>query len=360
MQVANVLAGYSLSEADVLRRAMSKKKEEILLKEKDKFVNNCVVRNVSKEIANKVYELILKFASFGFNRSHSVAYSMVAYKMAYLKAHYRIFFIKNILNNFISSEDKKKQYVYEARQNNIDVVVPDINNSLTRFEIINNKLIYPLTGIKGIGINACTIILDERKKGKFKDIYDFFKRIYSKSVNRKIIENLIYAGCFDSFNFNRNTLINNLDELINYSEISGGFDDEFNLKPELKIYPELSQRELLIHEYDIFGFYFTKHPVSEYSNNKYIKIKDMDKYFDKYINTVLLVERVKEVNTKNNDKMLFVTGCDEVSSIDIVMFPKIYSLYSDLKAGDVIELNGKVEKRFDKLQLVVSELKHLS
>ena len=118
MQLARIYAGYTLGEADILRRAMSKKKEEVLLKEKDKFIKQSIERNVDKETAEKVYNLVLKFASYGFNRSHSVAYSMVAYKMAYLKAHYRIYFLKNLLNTFMSSEDKKKQYIYEARQNN--------------------------------------------------------------------------------------------------------------------------------------------------------------------------------------------------------------------------------------------------
>ena len=359
MQVACTLAGYTLGEADILRRAMSKKKEELLINEKAKFINKCLERNITLETATKVYELIFKFASYGFNRSHSVAYSMVAYKMAYLKAHYRIYFIKNLLNTFMSSEEKKKEYIYEARKNNIEVIVPDINCSSYRFEIVDNKIIYPLTGIKGVGINAANSIIEERKKAPFKDIYDFFKRCYSKAVNRKVVENLIYAGCFDLFNINRKTQLNNLDELINYSEISGGFDEEFNLKPELTNHEEFNKQDILFYELDVFGFYFTKHPITEYKNDKYVTLNNLDKYFDKNIYTVVLIERLREVNTKNNEKMLFITGADEITKIDIVLFPKIYAKYPDIKIGDIIEISGKVEKRFDKFQIVVNELKIL-
>ena len=357
MQVASILAGYTLGQADILRKAMSKKKEDILLKEKEKFIEGCIKNNVDKDIAEKVYELILRFASYGFNRAHSVAYSNVAYKMAYLKKHYRIYFLKNLLNNYMSNEYKKKTYILDARKNNIEVVVPDINLSTTKFEVIDNKLIYPLTGISKVGINAVESIINERNKEPFKDIYDFFKRCYNKSVNKKVIENLIYAGCFNSFNINRNTLINNLDELINYSEISGGFDDEFNLKPELKEYDEIDNKELLSIEKEIFGFYFTKHPVTQYQSN--IKLIDIKNYFDKNIKVVVLVDKIKEISTKNNDKMVFLTVEDEEQVIDAILFPDTYKKYPDIKVSDVLELTCKVEKRFDKYQLIVNEIKNM-
>ena len=357
MQVASTLAGYTLGEADILRKAMSKKKEDILLKEKDKFIDSCIKNNVDKDTATKVYDLILRFASYGFNRAHSVAYSNVAYKMAYLKKYYRIYFLKNLLNNFMSNEYKKKNYILDARRNNIEVVEPDINLSTTKFEVIDNKLIYPLTGISKIGVNAVEYILEERNKKPFIDIYDFFKRCYNKSVNKKVIENLIYAGCFNSFNINRNTLLNNLDELINYSEISGGLDEELNLKPELKEYDELKAKEILSIEKEIFGFYFTKHPVTEYQNT--IKLIDIKNYFDKNIKIVVLVSSIKEINTKNNDKMLFLTVEDEEDIIDAVLFPSVYQKYPNIKKNDILELTCKVEKRFDKYQLVVNDIKNM-
>lgn len=361
MQVASVMAGYSLGEADILRRAMSKKKEEILVKEKDKFINRSVERGYDRDLSTKVYEVVRSFAAYGFNRSHSVAYSVVAYRMAYLKSHYPLYFMKELLTNFMGSESKTKEYIYECKMRDINILNPSINFSDNIYMIENNAIRYPLTGIKGLGNNAAMTIVAERNKEKFKDIYDFFKRCYNKAVNRKVVENLIYAGALEDFGFNRKTLIMNLDELINYSEISGGFDDEFNLKPEMKVYEEFSKKDILMEEINTFGFYLTNHPVTEYKNRTgLVQISELDKYFDKVINIVLLVDRKNEVTTKKNDKMLFITGSDEISNVDVVLFPTIYEKNQNIQIGDVLGINAKVEKRFDKYQLVVNTIKHLS
>lgn len=360
MQVASVMAGYSLGEADLLRKAMSKKKEDILVKEKDKFITRSVERGYDKDLSVKVYEVIHSFASYGFNRSHSVAYSMVAYRMAYLKSHYPLYFMKELLTTFMGSETKTKEYIYECKTRGINVLKPSINYSSNIYTVDSDAIRYPLTGIKGLGNNVALSIIEERKKEAFKDIYDFFKRCYNKPVNKKVIENLIYAGALEEFGFNRKTLIMNLDELINYSDISGGFDDEFNLKPEIKIYEEFSKRDILMEELNTFGFYLTNHPVTEYKNKAgLVQINELDKYFDRVINIVLLVDRKNEVTTKKNDKMLFITGSDEISNVDVVLFPSIYEKYPNINVGDVLGINAKVEKRFDKYQLVVNTIKYL-
>lgn len=360
MQVASVMAGYSLGEADLLRKAMSKKKEDILVKEKDKFITRSVERGYNRDLSVKVYEVIHSFASYGFNRSHSVAYSMVAYRMAYLKSNYPLYFMKELLTTFMGSETKTKEYIYECKTRGISVFKPSINYSSNIYTVDSDAIRYPLTGIKGLGNNVALSIIEERKKETFKDIYDFFKRCYNKPVNKKVIENLIYAGALEEFGFNRKTLIMNLDELINYSDISGGFDDEFNLKPEIKIYEEFSKRDILMEELNTFGFYLTNHPVTEYKNKAgLVQINELDKYFDKVINIVLLVDRKNEVTTKKNDKMLFVTGSDEISNVDVVLFPSVYEKYPNINVGDVLGINAKVEKRFDKYQLVVNTIKYL-
>lgn len=361
MQVAAVMAGYSLGEADILRRAMSKKKEEIIVKEKDKFINQSIARGYDKETSSKVFEVILRFASYGFNRSHSVAYSVVAYRMAYLKSHYPLYFMKELLTNFMGSETKTKEYIYECKTRGISILNPSVNYSCNTYTVENNAIRYPLTGIKGLGSNAALVIIEERNKSPFLDIYDFFKRCINKAVNRKVIESLIFAGAFEEFGYNRKTLITNLDELINYSDISGGFDEMFDLKPEIKIQDEFSKKDILLEEINTFGFYLTSHPVTEYKNKAgLVQINELDKYFDKIINIVLLVDRKNEVTTKKNDKMLFITGSDEISNVDVVLFPSIYEKYSDINIGDVLGINAKVEKRFDKYQLVVNTIKHLS
>ncbi|MBE6144053.1 MAG: DNA polymerase III subunit alpha [Firmicutes bacterium] len=361
MQIANIMASYSLGEADILRRAMSKKKADVLIKEKEKFVSRSIKNGYSEDVAIKVYELILKFASYGFNRSHSVAYAFVAYKMAYLKAHYPLIFMKNLLSNFLNNESKTREYIYECKLKNINVLKPDINYSMSYYNIENDSIRYPLTGIKGIGESLVKQITEERLKGSFKDIYDFFARTY-KIVNKKIVENLVYAGCFDSLNINKKTIIENMDVLINYAELASFLDTEYALKPELVNYQEYSKKELMAQELNVFGFYLSNHPVTEYKlkNNNIMHLNEIDKYFDKFMNTVILVDKIREVNTKNNSKMLFISGSDELTTIDLVLFPKVYEKYNNIEKGMVLLINGKVEKRFDKYQIVVNDIKILN
>ena len=361
MQIANVMAGYSFGEADILRRAMSKKKEDVMLAEKDKFIERSVKRGYTKEISEKVYNLILKFASYGFNRAHSVAYSIIAYKMAYLKSHYPYLFMNSLLTMNIGSESKIKEYIYECRLNKINVLPPNINESSNVFVVENNNIRYPLTGIKSVGVNVINAILEERKKTKFKDIYDFINRCYGKSVNKKTIESLIFAGCFDTFGYNRNTLYSNLDMLLNYGEIGGILENDESLRPVINVVEEFSRKDLLLNELSVFGFYLSGHPTLDYKL-KYpnlVSINDLNLYFDKNIEIIIYVDRVKEINTKNNEKMVFITGSDELNKVDIVLFPRVYQQYNNFEIGDVLKVKGKVEKRFDKLQIVLNSLEKL-
>jgi DNA polymerase-3 subunit alpha len=360
MQIANVMASYSLGEADVLRKAMSKKKEDILLKEKNKFISNSLKNGYSEELALKVYDLILRFAEYGFNRSHSVAYANVAYKMAYLKANYPQVFMKNLLTMFNNSEHKIKEYIYECKINNINILKPDINYSGEEYTIEHGSIRYPLTGIKNIGISAVKNIVEERNRKHFKDIYDFMARCY-KFINIKSFENLILAGCFESLGYNQKTLMSNIDVLINYSELASYLDEEYALKPELTIFEEYDSKEIMQNELVIFGFYLSNHPVTEYKQ-KYkniIAINNIPNYFDKVINTIIYVDKIRKIDTKNGDKMCFITGSDEINMLDFVMFPKIYELYSDVKEGNILLIKGRVEKRFDKMQVIVSEVKSM-
>ena len=353
--IANVLANYTYGEADILRRAMSKKKEDILLNEKDKFVKRSVENGFSFEDSTKVYDLILKFANYGFNKAHSVAYAMISYRMAYLKAHYPLLFMKQLLSMVIGNEEKTKSYIYECKKNNIKIIPPSINLSEQDYIVYDNGIVYPLTNIKNIGLSNVSNILNERKNGKFIDIFDFVKRC---KLNKNILESLIDSSCFDEFKLNKKTLHSNLDELINYSEIGGLISDE--LKPELKIENEYSLKELLNLELLTFGFYLTNHPVTIYKQkNKSLDLNVLDNYLNTFVDIVIYVEKIKEIKTKNNDNMLFITGSDEVSDIELTLFPKIYSKYNNINIGNILLVKGKVEKRFDKIQVIVNEIKTL-
>lgn len=356
MKISNVMAGYTLSEADLLRRAMSKKKEDILLKEKDKFISGCIKNGYSIEVSNKVFDLILKFASYGFNRSHSVAYSIISYKMAYLKANYNKYFMKSLLDNVIGTIITK-EYIYEAKINDIKILNPDINNSEKQYKIENSGLRFPLSCIKNVGENAINKILEEREKRKFEDIFDFVNRTYSKQVNKGTIINLIDAGCFDLFNINHKTLIENIDLIINYVDLYKELEEDA-IKPNLIEYKEYENKELLDRSFNVLGFYLSNHPVTEIKikDKNLIGLNEIKKYFDKIITTVVMVDRIKTIDTKNNEQMCFITGSDELEYIDIVMFPKIFKLYNNIKVGDIIKIKGKVEKRFDKYQIIVNEI----
>ena len=358
MLIASRMASYTLGEADVLRRAMSKKKESILINEKEKFITRSIANGYDEKIATKVYELILKFALYGFNRAHSVSYAMISIKMAYLKANYSLVFMKNLLNMVIGNSIKTNEYIYECKKLNVELTKPDINISEDKYIQKNGKLFFPLNLIKNIGIGAVELILKERHKKQFDDIFDFINRCYGKIVNRQVIESLIYSGAFDSLNYNKRTLIYNLDVIINYGEIGSLLQDE--LKPIIEEKEEFKQEELMQYELDMFGFYITTHPITKYKI-KYntLSINEIENEINKDVELVLLVNKVKENTTKKNEKMCFINAMDEVSNIDLVLFPKVYEKNQNINRLDVIHLFGRVEKRFDKVQIIVNKMEIL-
>ena len=353
MQIANKLASYSLSEADLLRKAMSKKKEDILLSEKDKFISKCISNGYSKDIAIKVYELILKFASYGFNKAHSVSYAMIAYKMAYLKAHHYNIYIKNLLSMVIGSEIKTKEYITSS-SGKISVVKPNINNSGTDYKVYNDSIIFPLTCIKNVGLASANAIIEKRGNTKFSDIFDFFSRCYSSSVNVKVIESLNKAGCFEEF-INQRTLDNNLEILTNYSELGSLLED--SLKPVLTNYSEYSKEELLKREIEVFGFYLSEHPITSL-RGKYnsIKLSDINSHYNNLITCLIYVEKINKIKTKNNENMVFITGSDETGSAEFVLFPKNYQ---EIKISQIYMIKGKVEKRFEKMQIIINKIEEV-
>ncbi len=358
MQVASILAGYSYGEADVLRRAMSKKKEEILKNEKEKFIQNAISRGYEKEMSETVYDLILKFASYGFNRSHSVAYAIIAYKMAYLKAYYPAPFMKSLLTSVIGSSVDTKMYIDECKLNHISILAPEINFSGKDYQVEDSGIRYPLTNIKDLGIAVVESIMDSRKDGPFQDIYDFVKRTNRKIVNKKVLQRLIASGCFTHFGFNQRTLDQSLDLILNYGELIKDLDEEYALKPEIEVVEEYSKKELMQRELDTFGFYLSNHPVTEYrvSKKNTITLKEIEQYFDQNISVIVVVDHLRQVDTKKGDKMCFLDCSDESSSIDVVLFPNVYQNYTEIPVGSIIEVTGHVEKRFDQYQIVVRKL----
>lgn len=360
IQIAQVLAGYTLGEADILRRAMSKKKEEVLLKEKPKFISSSVKRGYTEELATAVYNLILKFANYGFNKSHSVGYATVSYKMAFLKTYFFKYFETALLNNVIGSVNKTSDYITEIRQNNLIISLPDINISTNVYQVINNVIVAPLSIIKNIGNSIADDIIKEREKGPYKNIIDFVVRLYNKGIGPKIITSLIQAGCFNNLGYNRKTLIENLDNIMNYAEISKDIGMVDLPEPVIEVYEEYTLDELLNIQYNTFGFYISNHPVTKYRESSDITTQNVKNYYDKRITMTVLVSRIKELTTKKNDVMAFITGKDEYGEISLTMFPNEYKTCPKIKNYDIIRLTGKVEKRYDTYQVIINDLKVLN
>lgn len=357
MKIANIMASYTMSEADMLRKAMSKKKEDILIKEKDKFINQSIKNGHSKEIAEKVYNLIFKFASYGFNRAHSVAYAMTSYKMGYLKANYPLIFSSNLLTMYMVSVEKTKEYILECKQNGIKFINPNINNSSYIYKIEDNKIIYPLNLIKGISSNT---VKEIESLAPFKDIYDVFSKTH-KCISKKIMETLILAGTLDNFNYNRKTLIKNLDVLINYGELASIIDDNYALVPEIEELEDYTESEKLDKELELYGFYISNHPITikKQELNNIVNLDEISKYYNKNINIVVMIDYIKEITTKKNELMAFFKVSDEFGTISLTLFPLIYKQYKNSKKGDILLVKGCVERRFDEYQIRVDNIKNI-
>ena len=362
IQVASAFAGYTLGEADILRRAMSKKKYELLKAEEEKFIKKSLEQKHTYEQAKEVFDLILNFAGYGFNKSHSVVYSIIAYKMAYLKCHYKTTFFANLLTEVIGSESKTNEYIMEAKSNKINIEKPTINNSTSKYIVKNNNtIIYPISNIKGIGAVVSEQINKAKEDGPFQDIYDCISRLYIAGLGKKTIETLIFAGVFNEFKYNRATLIYNLDSLMNYADLTKDIDPSLVMKPELEIQNEYSKSTILEYEKEVFGFYLSSHPTTMYrKQNPYcIPLNTVEKYFDKTVDTLILVDKVKVINTKKGDKMAFINGSDETASFEFTLFPKTFKTYPDIEIGDLLKIRGQVQRRLNEYQIVVEKIKKL-
>jgi len=353
MQIVRKLAGYSYGEADILRRAMSKKKEEIILKERPKFIKGAIDNGYSEDIANRVYDLILKFANYGFNKSHSVAYAIIAYKMAFIKTYFLKYFICALLTNAIGNEAKTNIYINRARRSGIKILSPDVNDSKLKYYTDGESIRCPLSIIRNVGTAVANDIIREREKGKFEDFCDFVLKMQGTGVNRKVLTSLIESSSI-SFGYNKRTLIENLDNVINYADIAKDAGIIEVEKPYIEELEEYSKNLLTEMEVRTIGFYLTEHPVSKYREEYFVNSSNITEYFDKNVKIIVMISNIKETTTKNNDVMAFVLGSDEYGEIDLTIFPNTYKKFNKINKGNVVEVNGRIERRFDKYQVVVN------
>ena len=354
MQILSTMAHYSFAEADLIRRAISKKKMNIIEEEKNKFITNSVNNGYSEETSIKVYDLIIKFANYGFNKSHSVSYALIGYEMCFLKTHYPIYFYEALLNHNIGSDLKTKEYLGCLKRMNINICKPDINLSSSKYKVVDDKILLPFNIIKTIGTSVSDLIVKIRKDG-FKDYFDFVRKVNVNGVGEKTIQLLIMSGCLDSFGINRHTMMENLSNAIDYSELSGDGDDMFVSVPNLEYYDEYDSEELIKYEKDVFGFYLSDHPIVKYNNS--IKLIDLKEFFDKSVKLYLLVDEMMKIKTKDDADMAFLVCSDETDNADLIIFPNKFKLLNDIKIGDIVNVYGRVEKRYDKYQILVNDIK---
>ncbi len=360
MQVLVRMGNYSFAEADNIRRAMSKKKLEVMEKEREVFITRSEKNGYTKEKANEVYDLIIKFANYGFNKAHSVAYALIGCQMAYLKANYPVYFIANLLNMSIGSDIKTKEYIDEAKQKNIKVFKPNINLSMDYYVIKDNALLLPLNAIHNVGGTAVADIIKEREEnGKYTDFYNFVARTYGKSVNKKTIESLIDGDTFRGFNINHKTLFESIDSAMDYAMLCSDLDESLVMKPNYEIEEEYSDIELMSRELSTFGYYVTNHPSSKYQDG-IMKIQDIRKYFDKYVDTVVIIGSIRKIKTKKAEDMGFISGSDETGTADFIVFPKNNKFLSSFKKDDFVKIRGQVTRRNDKFQIIVSNIELIS
>ncbi len=379
MQIAQVLANYTLGEADVLRKAMGKKQPELMAKHREKFIEGCIKNNISKEKAEEIFNIMEKFAGYGFNKSHSTAYALIAYQTAYLKAHFPVEFMTALLTEEKNNPDKIIKNISECKKLKIKILPPDVNKSDIDFTIDGNNIRFGLGAIKNVGEKAIESIIKSRKKdGEFKDLYDFCLRVDLNKVNRRIIESLIKSGAMDSLKYNRATKMELLDKIIEQVNLEKkekkkkvkGLFTEITLKQNNKIVdieeiPEWDNEIKLNYEKELLGYYLTDHPLNKYSDmiEKYtnytiddIKSSEIDINSIKIIG---IITKIKENKTKRNELMASFFLEDLTGEIEVLVFPTLYNELKTkniLKNDKVVLVKGNLDKNEESIKILAENI----
>lgn len=352
MQVASVMAGFTMGQADLLRRAMSKKKQTTMASMRQRFMTGALANGYSRSVAEQVFDYIDRFANYGFNRSHAVAYSKMAFEMAYLKAHFTAAFYTALLSiepNF----EKEQQHFTAAKQLGVKILPPNINQSQAAFSLSNGQIITGFTMIKGMRRDFMAAIVKGRQEKPYQDLADFVRRIDPQFQKANLIAPLIYVGAFDKMGYNRAEMIAGLDGLVESSEFSFQSADLQPVMEQRNEYP-LSYR--LAKEREYLGLYLSGHPVSQYANLRakiqalpIAQLKPQER-----VRVILMVNQVRHINTKRtHEPMAFVSGSDESGTLEVTIFPQ-YLRQCDplLKAHAILVFTGNTELRNGKLQLL--------
>ncbi len=387
-RIVRDLAGFTLSEADVLRKAVGKKIEKLLEQQRNKMIEGMIKNGIDEKTARKVWEFIKPFARYGFNRSHATCYGLIGYQTAYLKANYTPEFMTALINAEQNDIDKVSKLVGEIKNEGIEVSPPDINKSFNNFTLVSNKnILFGLTAIKNVGHNVVESIVEERKKnGQYKSIVDFLNRVSSKDLNKRSLESLIRVGAFDQLE-NREKLLANLEQMLEYSrkikqsKINGQsslFDSDpsnsfnsFNLKNSVK---DIDEEEKLIWEKELLGIYVSAHPLEKYQKeirkssveiNK-LGIRQANSKANKYstnkkVTISGIINVVKKILTKNNKPMIFAELEDLTGKIEALVFPSVLEKNPAIwQEGKIIKMIGKISNKDDQLKILCDQAEELT
>lgn len=375
MQIASAMGGFSLGQADLMRRAMGKKKESVLKAQRESFVAGAIGNGISENIANEVFDLLVYFAGYGFNKSHSAAYAYIAYQTAYLKAHYFPEFMAATMTSFMQNMDKLTYYINSCKKHNVKVLGPDVNYSEHSFAVQGDAIRFGLGGIKHVGDNAIYKLIQERERnGLYTSITDFCRRVDSKVVNKRLLESLIRCGAMDGFEENRNQLLHmyeaaqnvgakqQKDDALGTVSLFGDVEESIDMIPVPNL-PDLSEEDKLKDEKDYTGFYITGHPLQGYVKEMEglfelgQLMEDPERYDGDTITLGGLIAEKSDRMTRRNEVMSILRIEDFSGSAQVVAFPKVYGQSQQLLAVDMaVKVRGRVDADEKGVQIIAERI----
>lgn len=383
MRIVSDLAGFSLAQADSLRRAIGKKIPEVMDREKKGFLEGAKGKGVKTQVAEKIWNLIDYFSGYGFNKSHSTAYALISYQTAYLKTHFPVEFMTALLTSEMGNTAKVVRYIEECKRMGIEVQPPSVNESFAEFTCAESRIRFGLSAIKNVGSTAIDSILTSRQKdGPFKTYFDFTERVDLRVCNRKVLESLIRCGAFDEFGLHRAQLMAMVDRALEIgsnvqrdrsrgqlSFFQGSENEAASFKgvaEDIPDIPEWSESQMLAYERELLGFYVTSHPLSKYAKHLQIyATAATDSLADfKDQNEVTIggiVDSFREIFTKKGDRMAFLNLQDLCGSCEVIVFPDLYTVCQNLIQKDnTLFIRGKIDSRDDNPKIIAEEIVPLS
>lgn len=371
MNIAGDLADYSMAEADDLRKAMGKKIPKIMAEHRERFMQGATANGIPSDKAGKIFHLMEKFGGYGFNKSHSAAYALIAYQTAFLKVHFPVEFLASLLTSEMHSIDGVVKYIAECRSQGLEVLAPDINESGKEFTVSGSKIRFGLVAVKNVGASAIDGIIEARKDGKFNSLFEFCDRVDLKKVNKRVVESLIKCGAFDSTGQYRSRMMASLEESLEYGQRlqrersdpqMGLFDMEgsrpvINLPP-VPVIEEWDEKQMLASEKESLGFYITGHPLSRYEDilEKFANTDSaglQERNDGEIVRIGALVRNTKTIKTKKGALMAFVAIEDLHGSVEVVVFSSVYVKVYDLLVDDKpIIVQGQLQKDENSLKIL--------